>query len=85
MEAGLPNIEGSIDGIEQYVKGYNAGSTTGAITALAHGSKWTKTGTGTTVDRQLAINFDASLSNTIYGSSDTVTPKSLTTLLLIKY
>ena len=31
------------------------------------------------------LTFDASLSNTIYGSSATVTPESLTTLLLIKY
>ena len=32
-----------------------------------------------------SIDFDASLSNPIYGNSSTVTPKSLTTSLLIKY
>ena len=31
------------------------------------------------------LTFDASLSNTIYGSSATVTPESLKTLLILKY
>lgn len=31
------------------------------------------------------INFDASRSNTVYGASDTVQPKSITVKFIIKY
>ena len=35
--------------------------------------------------RTADIGFDASLSNAIYGASDTVQPKSVTVLYFIKY
>ena len=36
-------------------------------------------------DRVYGINFDASRSSSIYGSSDTVTPKSVTVAFAIRY
>ena len=36
-------------------------------------------------DSVYKCNFDASRSNSIYGSSDTVTPTSLTCITCIKY
>lgn len=76
MEAGLPNITGS----------YNWGTTilvesSGALT----GGSYSKGYGNATTHSWGGIKLDASLSNSIYGNSETVTPKSLTTFLLIKY
>ena len=45
----------------------------------------TVTPSGTNKDRNTGVEFNASRSNPIYGNSDTVTPESLTTFMLIKY
>ena len=57
--------------------------TSGAITTIAmNGIKIGASG-ATRYLRQ--IEFDASNSNIIYGNSETVTPESLTTFMLVKY
>ena len=75
--AGLPNITGSISPINSG----NGGSATGAFNA-EKGKVAASTGSG---NYYYSYNFDASSSNPSYGNSLTVTPESLTTLLLIKY
>ena len=82
VEAGLPNITG---GFRPH--GGNLLSVTdlsGAFSARPNGVSVTgisgRTGTGNT-----GANFNASKSNSIYGNSDTVTPLSLTTKIVLKY
>ena len=77
MSAGLPNITGSISPINSG----NGGSATGAFNA-EKGKAAASTGSG---NYYYSYNFDASSSNPSYGNSLTVTPESLTTLILIKY
>lgn len=80
--AGLPNITSdspnsgwflTSDGVQQ----------TGAI-KLTRVGDWTTSGGPGTLDTYI-IRFDASLSNTIYGSSDTVTPLSESCKFYIRY
>ena len=81
--AGLPNITGGPSGslVGTTIKGDDV--TSGAIITFAmNGIKIGDSGT-TRYLRQ--IGFDASNSNTIYGNSLTVTPKSCTIVFLIKY
>ena len=74
VEAGLPNIEGTMSG------DISEGSATGAlkITNAYNGSMWSG---NTSVLRMRNWSFDASLSNPIYGKSDTVQPPSSLKLL----
>lgn len=74
VEAGLPNIEGTMSG------DISEGSATGAlkITNAYNGSMWSG---NTPVLRMRNWSFDASLSNPIYGKSDTVQPPSSLKLL----
>ena len=74
VEAGLPNIEGTMSG------DISEGSATGAlkITNAYNGSMWSG---NTSVPRMRNWSFDASLSNPIYGKSDTVQPPSSLKLL----
>lgn len=76
IEAGLPNITGSC-GISRDFDLTGAFYTTDQHnTTRANGKDWT------TRDG----HFDASRSNPdIYGASDTVTPESTSTLLILKY
>jgi len=84
--AGLPNIEG------QYAMGSSASSTMGEYTPLTTGAFTTAATLSTNSDsiqvRSRAtgtdIAFDASQSNSIYGASNTVQPKSLTVRYVIK-
>ena len=91
-EPGLPNIKGSIDyttpphvGNQSCFEGYtNQG--TGAFS----GCQNTENIRGIadyndTLDQMGLFDFDASLSNPIYGNSTTVQPKSLVLSAIIKY
>lgn len=74
VEAGLPNIEGTMSG------DISEGSATGAlkITNAYNGSMWAGS---VPVTRMRNWSFDASLSSPIYGKSDTVQPPSSLKLL----
>ena len=81
-EAGLPNITGEWDSDYQYSP-YFEGTFTGAFarSTTKFGTKnyGAYSGTGAR-----ALLFDASLSNPIYGNSDTVQPPALTMVYIIK-
>ena len=77
MEAGLPNIEGKIKNVWKAIETHE-----GCF------KRESGTSNASALGRSASSNviFDASLYNPeIYGNSNTVTPKSLTTSLLIKY
>ncbi len=81
-EAGLPNIEGETC-IGSTTIGFfrrNNSSATGAFAKGTTRSQGITGGTETTND----LIFDASLSNAIYGNSDTVQPPSVTVRYIIK-
>ena len=72
VEAGLPNITGTAQA-NVYDTFYQAG--TGAFkTAQKSGGS---AGQGSTAQKNVSINFDASLSNPIYGKSNIVQPQSI--------
>ena len=74
VEAGLPNITGLLKiAINEY-------SVSGAFTASAGGGKDSANGDDS---QSTNFNFDASLSNLIYGNSDTVQPNAVKKLLYI--
>ena len=76
LSAGLPNITGAFIGVVQGGTGaFSTGSNTTSYVGPANSNNL----------RQKRNTFDASLSNLIYGNSETVTPESLKALLLIKY
>lgn len=81
-EAGLPNITGSIGNISDSHAIFYASKTNGAFTA----SQKAKLAGGGTVTGEwyASASFDASLSNAIYGNSDTVQPPALTMVYIIK-
>lgn len=56
----------------------------GAFSGMSGGTTGTYTGSGKNTQAQVPY-FNASLSNAIYGSSDTVTPASLITNFYIRY
>lgn len=74
-EAGLPNITGE-------------GARFAGSTAVSPTGAFTKTGAaaqrGSGNNDMVGLNFDASLSNEIYGNSDTVQPASYTVNYIIK-
>ena len=73
MDAGLPNITGYC-GLVMY-----AGNGTGTFSGSLNDNNLPGgAGAG-------GLNFNASRSNSIYGSSDTVTPTSLTCITCIRY
>jgi microcystin-dependent protein len=76
-EAGLPNIEGT-------AKFYAAiESATGALYISATDQRKENSSSSSAVSDDLSI--DASLSNSIYGNSDTVQPPALCLNMIIKY
>lgn len=84
VSAGLPNIEGSFNNIPSASTGGDS-TTTGCVIRSSK-SKANVSYEGTSYrPSKLGFNIDASNSNSIYGNSETVTPESLTTFLLIKY
>ena len=82
VEAGLPNIEGELVSL-------NAGTSNFKNTEFVNGAfsaqtKWNSISGGGNTDSYGEVSFDASKSNAIYGASDTVQPKSLRVLYIIK-
>ena len=72
ISAGLPNIEGKLDGFDQ-----GSGTSTYAEGALDYrfNTDWVS-GTVRKNGSKIGISFNASKSNTIYGSSSTVQPQA---------
>jgi hypothetical protein len=75
-QAGLPNITG-----EWYMNRTSGASVTGAV--YYNGGMGALSSYNTALEG-LKMGFDASLSNPIYGASDTVQPNALTTRFIIK-
>ena len=73
----MPNITGGIknQGLFNLASGY------GAIKTSSGGTF----GGGGDIYNSVIFSLDASLSSTIYGNSDTVTPKSTSCMLILKY
>ena len=79
LQAGVPNIIGSIIGIAHGAT--VAMTTSGAFSVVVNSNKGNATGPGSTDN----VSFNAADSNAIYGASDTVQPPSLQLLPQIKY
>ena len=82
--AGLPNITGHFDPID--LRGghlFHSAYTSAAF----YGNTQGYGSTSSTIDtnESVALKFDASYSNSIYGNSTTVQPPALTCLICIKY
>lgn len=81
-EAGLPNITGSVPGTEEkQMKGVSYVSPEGAF-YTKNTNATNGTSSNDTYDNDV-FGFDASLSNKIYGNSDTVQPESIKQLVYI--
>lgn len=83
LSAGLPNIEGNVrtgtrkvDEIAEYA--------TDAFKITSYGVASNVYSDGSNAYRYQDVSFDASLSNSIYGSSETVQPESMTGIWVIK-
>lgn len=72
MAAGLPNIEAGNIRLSQ-----GASITTAPTGAFVSGAKGSNAGAGESSNRPLLTGFDASLSNPLYSSSDTVQPPTV--------
>jgi microcystin-dependent protein len=79
--AGLPNIEGSATNQSNRGFIHSNGIVSGA---LKKGDNMGTVGIGSTTETNYALAFDASLSNSIYGASNTVQPPALTARYIIK-
>ena len=77
LEAGLPNIVGTVGGITLVT---GDGEATGAFEAQLIDN----TGAANNVHREM-INFDASRCSSVYGNSDTVQPPAFALIPQIKY
>ena len=78
--AGLPNITGYVE--MRY--GTQSGGRTGAITSANSPTSNTQSNWSGSSQPNTRIGIDASLSNSIYGNSDTVQPPSVTSIPCIK-
>lgn len=79
VEAGLPNIEGSLGSSSgsNYWSSYNTTSQNGALKSEYNGSNgYVPSSAGGSGNKNKLV-FDASLSNSIYGNSTTVQPESV--------
>lgn len=79
LDAGLPNILGKF---RSYA--YGTGEPGNAVTGTTLNTNQLTAGTSANTN-YIMYNFDASLSNSIYGASNTVQPPALTMLYCIKY
>ena len=88
VSAGLPDITGNITSVSSTARVCAFGPNTTTSGAF---SKYSLGSTGDNINNtggnyaQYGLQIKASSSNSIYGSSTTVTPKSLTTRWMIKY
>ena len=78
LAEGLPNITGLLSAIYSATRGQYSGAL--SMVAQSSGAPSTTSGAGS-----VGINFDASVSNAIYGSSTHVTPNSIVLLPCIRY
>ena len=86
VKAGLPNIKGLATEVifRQASQGFN--STTGAFSNSTRINRYWDSNAGNSYQGdRYQLRFDASLSNSIYGNSGTVTPKSTSCMLILKY
>lgn len=84
LSAGLPNIKGNFKSVFTVAKD-NGTDTTGALQSPYSKSKGNFGNLTSESAWGYGFKFNASLSNTIYGNSNTVTPESLAVLILVKY
>ena len=82
LEAGLPNITGSVTGTDYAVFGAKDVINKGAL--VASGGNYTSSGTSSASTYKSVLSIDASLSNSIYGNSNTVQPPSIVGMWLVK-
>ena len=84
MSAGLPNINGSVSNILNFVNG--TPTKNGAFSSTSYTAAQPYDGN---VDQpnmgRIALNFSARNSNTIYGNSSTVQPPALQLVPQIRY
>lgn len=82
--AGLPNITGKYGYV---IRDAHSGQEiiNGGLYRSDHNDTWLYSGAGKYWTGRVALNFDASLASSIYGSSTTVTPLSLSSIFIIKY
>lgn len=81
IAAGLPNIEGSFKSNSQ--RTYLNGEYTGALRALGIDGELRQ---GANSGRgEIGFIFDASLSNAIYGNSNTVQPPAISVIIQFKF
>ena len=83
MNAGAPNITGMVERGYSTIGIYTSGK--GALSVSNVGSTYLQPGVSSQNDVYKTFSIDASRSSSIYGSSATINPISLTTFLLIKY
>ena len=83
-EAGLPNIEGILGNGANNRGFFNQSHTTGAFKVVESSVASTPYRDATADTFYGKASFDASLSNAIYGNSDTVQPPALTMVYIIK-
>lgn len=76
----MPNINGTVGGAYNYV--FNDGTGAFISRSLKNTNNVGLSGTGN-INNGMTLN--ASLSNPIYGSSNTVTPETTKALMAIKY
>ena len=77
VEAGLPNITGSLKNIPQGHSVFDAILVQSGALSTKTAKKYGVTGSQSYSDWSDSIDFDASHSNPIYGASDTVQPPAL--------
>ena len=80
IEVGLPNIVGNMDKGFDSIKSRTA--TLGAFQRTHVSHSYGGSGSGAS---GYYLGFNASLSNSTYGNSETVTPLSQSTLYILKY
>ena len=88
--AGLPNITGSIIAPDDNIGYQFLGDNSSSLQLEGAFSITTRTAQTieehqTTTTAPASINFNASLSNAIYGNSDTVSPATLTMIMQYKF
>lgn len=81
--AGLPNITGLFNGGDANFAYQLRGN--GALAEYVQWMQYTYTIFNSPADRIYGCTFDASRSSTIYGTSGTVTPMSLSSIYIIRY
>ena len=85
VEAGLPNITGSLKNIPQGHSVFDAILVQSGALSTKTAKRYGVTGSQSYSDWSDSIDFDASHSNPIYGASDTVQPPALSLIAQIKY